>query len=179
MENLQQTSRRNFLSGSVKSAVLVGAGASFAGSFLDPVSAVAQNNDTTLKAKSALLGALSLQTSQLAVSRATHQEVKRFAKFEAAEQEVMGKILKEMGTVVPLSGTDEKAAVAKLQSLNGAGFDKAFMQAQVMTHQKLHEAVSAWMGASKDAHVKHVSSLALATITEHTERAKFIIAGLG
>lgn len=38
MEKLTENSRRNFLAKSLKGAILIGAGASFAGGLLDPVS---------------------------------------------------------------------------------------------------------------------------------------------
>ncbi|RFZ92894.1 DUF4142 domain-containing protein [Mucilaginibacter conchicola] len=66
-----------------------------------------------------------------------------------------------------------------MQGLNGAAFDKAFMQSQVDTHRKLHEAVSALNASTTDKHVKHVTSLALATITEHTERGQMLLSKLG
>jgi hypothetical protein len=49
-----------------------------------------------------MLGAASLQTSQLALNKAVNPQVKLFAKFEVAEQETMGMILKDMGTPVPV-----------------------------------------------------------------------------
>lgn len=179
METTNSNSRRGFLSRSLKGVVLVGAGATFAGSLLEPLAAAAQSSGAALQAKIAQLGTASLQTSQLALTKASNQEVKTFAKFEAAEQETMGKILKDMGTTVPAPSPEGKALLTKLQALSGAAFDKAFMQGQVETHQKLHTAVSSLNAAAKDAHVKHVTALALATITEHTERGQMLLNKLG
>ena len=179
MKNLETNSRRNFLSKSLKGAVIIGAGSTFAGGLLNPVAALAQTSDTALQAKIAILGTASLQTSQLALGKATDQQVKMFAKFEAAEQETMGKILKDMGTKVPAPSPEGIALLTRLQSLNGAAFDKAFMQGQVETHQKLHDVVSQLMNSTRDVHVKHVTGLALTTITEHTERGRILISQLG
>lgn len=178
MRNTTVNSRRDFLSKSVKGAVLVGAGATFAGSLLNPLIVSAQSGNAALQSQIAMLGTASLQTSQLALTKASNAQVKMFAKFEAAEQETMAKILKDMKTTVPAPSADAKALLTKLQSLSGAAFDKAFMQGQVETHQKLHTAVSALMNASSDLHVKHVTSLALTTITEHTERGKMLLTQL-
>jgi putative membrane protein len=175
MERKMENSRRNFLTNTLKGAVLVGAGATFAGSLLDPMSALAQTSPTALQATIAKLGTASLQTSQLALTKASNAQVKMFAKFEAAEQVTMGKILKDMGTAVPAPSPEGKAMLTKLSSLSGAAFDKAFMQGQVETHQKLHAAVSSLMNASSDLHVKHVTSLALTTIQEHTERGQILL----
>jgi putative membrane protein len=178
MENLHQNSRRNFLTTSIKGAAVVGAGA-FAANLFDPMTALAQTGPAALQAKVAVLGTASLQTSQLALTKATNPQVKLFAKFEAAEQETMGKFLKDMGTAVPALSPEGKALLAKLQSLSGSAFDKAFMQGQVETHQKLHQAVGALNAAGNDAHVKHVTALALTTITEHTERGQLLLSQLG
>jgi putative membrane protein len=178
MKTRNQNTRREFLSTSIKGAMVFGTGAVIGGSILSPIAALAQNADATLQAKVAMLGTASLQTSQLALSKALNAEVKMFAKFEAAEQETMGKILKDMSTAVPAPNEEGKALLSKLQGLNGATFDKAFIQSQVDTHQKLKEAVSALMNATADQHVKHVTSLALTTIQEHTERAQLLVGKL-
>jgi putative membrane protein len=179
MKEMTKTSRRSFLMKSVKGAVVIGAGASFAGAILNPVSALAQSSSKELQAKIAMLGTASLKTSQLALTKATNPQVKMFAKFEAAEQETMGKILKDMGTTVPEPSAEGKTLLSKLQALSGSAFDKAFMQGQVETHLKLHQAVSALHASGNDLHIKHVTSLALTTITEHTERGKFLLSQLG
>jgi putative membrane protein len=178
MENLTKNSRRNFLTKSLKGAVVIGAGVGFAGSLLDPISALAQSGSQDLQSQVAMLGTASLQTSQLALTKASDPQVKMFAKFEAAEQETMGKILQDMGTAVPAPSPEGKALLTKLQSLSGSAFDKAFMQGQVETHKKLHQTVSALNASGNDPHVKHVTSLALTTITEHTERGQMILSQL-
>jgi putative membrane protein len=176
MKNTNENSRREFLTKSVKGAAIIGAGATFMGSLLDPMASMAQGtSDASYRARIAALGTASLQTSKLALTKATNPQVKLFAKFEAAEQEVMGKILKDMGTTVPSPNPDGKELLANLQKLSGAAFDKAFMQGQVQTHQKLHTAVSTYMNASSNPNVKHITSLALTTITEHTERGQMIL----
>ncbi|WP_295767216.1 DUF4142 domain-containing protein [uncultured Mucilaginibacter sp.] len=179
MNNTTENSRRSFLAQSFKGAMMMGAGATFAGSLLQSSTVFAQTGAAALQSKIAMLGTASLQTSQLALTKASNAQVKLFAKFEAAEQETMGKILKDMKTTVPAPTPEVKAMLTKLQSLSGAAFDRAFMQGQVETHQKLHAAVSALNAASSDLHVKHVTSLALATITEHTERGKMLLSQLG
>jgi putative membrane protein len=175
MKNSTENNRRDFLSKTLKGALVIGAGATIGGGLLNPLSTLAQNADAALQAKIAILGTVSLQTSELALTKASNAEVKIFAKFEAAEQQVMGMILKDMGTVVPAPSEEGKAMLTKLQSLSGAAFDKAYMQGQVDTHKKLREAVSALMSSTSDKHVKHVTSLALATIQEHTERGTMLL----
>ncbi|RYE30071.1 MAG: DUF4142 domain-containing protein [Sphingobacteriaceae bacterium] len=172
-----ENSRRQFLTKSIKSAALLGTGATFIGTLIEPVAVMAQpgSSDASYRAKIAMLGTASLQTSQLALTKATNPQVKLFAKFEAAEQQTIGSILKDMGTPDTAPDAEGKALFAKLQGLSGSAFDKAFMQGQVQTHQKLHSVVTAYKNASKDMHVKHLTSLALATIEEHTERGQMLV----
>ena len=172
-----ENSRRLFLTKSIKGAALVGAGTTFIGTLIEPVAVMAQTNssDAVYRTKIAMLGTASLQTSQLALTKATNPQVKLFAKFEAAEQQTIGTILKDMGTPDVTSDAEGKALFTKLQGLSGSAFDKAFMQGQVQTHQKLHGAVTAYKNASKDMHVKHLTSLALATIEEHTQRGQMLV----
>ena len=171
-------SRRNFIATSLKGAAVVSVGAAAISTILNPLEALAQTSNAALQAQIAKLGTASLQTSQLALTKGTNPEVKMFAKFEAAEQATMGKILKDMGTPTPAPSPEGTALLNKLQALSGAAFDKAFMQGQVDTHQKLHTAVAA-LNAAGDIHVKHVTSLALATITEHTQRGQMLLSKLG
>jgi putative membrane protein len=180
MNNNNENSRRAFLSTTVKGALILGTGASALGALLQPASAFAQTggSEAGLKSKILALGTASLQTSKLALTKATNAQVKLFAKFEAAEQETIGTILKEMGTTAPAPDAEGQALLAKLQKLSGAAFDKAFMQGQVETHLKLKAAVTALKNASSNAQVKHVTSLALATIQEHTERGQMLLTQL-
>jgi len=175
MKTTKTNNRRDFLSTSLKTALFLSVGATIGSEALMPMAAMAQSADGPLRAKVAMLGTASLQTSQLALTKASNAEVKMFAKFEAAEQEVMGKILKDLGTTTPVPSEEGKAMLSKLQSLSGAEFDKAFMQGQVDTHKKLKDAVTALMNASSNLHVKNVTRLALATIQEHTERGQMLL----
>ena len=175
MENKDQSSRRSFLTNSIKSAVIIGAGTSLASTILNPLTALAQSPTLALQAKIAALGSTSLKSSKLALTKGKNAEVKMFAKFESTEQETVGKILTDMGTPVPVENKEGKDILAKLTTLNGSAFDKAFMQAQVDTHIKLKAAVSSLMTATADKHTKHITSLALVTIQEHIERGTLLL----
>lgn len=178
MKTVNQNTRRTFLSTSLKGAFIVSAGAALTNNLFSPIAALAQNADVQLQAKIATLGTISLQTSQLALTKAINADVKLFAKFEAAEQETMGKILKDLGTIVPAPSEEGKAMLSKLQSLSGSAFDIEFMKGQYDTHKKLKEAVSSLMSTTTSKDVKHVTSLALATIQEHTERSQMLLGKL-
>ncbi|GAA4904721.1 DUF4142 domain-containing protein [Mucilaginibacter defluvii] len=179
MKNNTYNTRRSFLSKSVKGAAILGTAATFFSSVLNPFAALADKADYADPAAARILalGTASLQTSQLALTKASNAQVKLFAKFEAAEQQTMGMILKEMG-VTATPDAEGKALLASLQKLSGAAFDKAFMQGQVTTHLKLKDAVTAYKNSSSDVHVKHLTSLALATIQEHTERGRLLLSQL-
>jgi len=175
----ESKSRREFLLTSVKSSLLVGAGVGVLGSLLKPFTAKAQTGgaDAQHRAKIGALGATSLQASKLALTKAANPKVKMFAKFEAAEQEAMGQILKDAGTV-PAPDAAGKEDIITLQKLSGAAFDKAFMTAQVKTHQKLNIAVTAYQASTGSPQIKHFANLALSTIKEHTERGQMLLSEL-
>ena len=177
MKNPVQESRRNFLATSVTGAAMLGAGAVLTGALATPFESLAQgkSSDAEYRNKIAAIGTTSLKTSQLALSKATNPLVKLFAKFEAAEQEAMGGILKDMGTAVPSPHPADPELLPKLQKLSGAAFDKAYIDGQVKGHENLKVAVSAYMHASNDINVKHITSLALTTINEHIERAQMLL----
>lgn len=87
----------------------------------------------------------------------------------------MGKILRDMGAAVPSPHPADPELMPKLTKLSGHAFDKAYMEGQVNGHIKLKEAVTAYNQASSNINVKHITSLALATINEHITRGEMLL----
>jgi len=84
------------------------------------------------------VGTFSLQTSELALTRATHPKVKEFAGFERNEQMAMAQVLTNMNnpTPVPLNAQNT-ALLQQLQAKSGKAFDVAYVQGQIAGHQEL------------------------------------------
>ncbi|QQL50467.1 DUF4142 domain-containing protein [Mucilaginibacter ginkgonis] len=180
MKNSIQESRRNFLATGIKGTAILGAGALFGGAAILPLQSLAQSSsDAEYRNKIAAIGTTSLQTSKLALTKASNPMVKMFAKFEAAEQEAMGGILKDMGTTVPSPKPADAELLPMLQRLNGKAFDKAYISGQIKGHQNLKMAVTAYHNATADINAKHITSLALATINEHIELTQDLLKRLG
>lgn len=129
------------------------------------------------------VGSLSLATSRLAVKMASADMVKLFAKFEVAEQETIADILKSMETdkaegalKVPTDAEVEtmldppaKEALATLKRLNGAGFDKAYVAAQLDGHKKLLAIQEDYLKIGQNREHLSVAKLARSMINEHID----------
>ena len=129
------------------------------------------------------VGSLSLATSRLAVEMATADMVKMFAKFEVAEQETIADILKSMemekaegALKVPTDAEVEamldpagKEALATLKGLNGAGFDKAYVAAQLDGHKKLLTIQEDYLKVGQNREHLSVAKLARGMINEHID----------
>jgi putative membrane protein len=136
MKNQTQNSRRQFLSHSLKGSLVLTGGLSGAAVLLESFTPAADaKSEAEFRMQLAPLGNLSLMTSLLALSKATDPKVKMFATFEAEEQKTMAKILAELKTPPPSTDAKGQAVMEKLKSASGAAFDRAFMQAQVDTHE--------------------------------------------
>jgi putative membrane protein len=129
------------------------------------------------------VGSLSLATSRLAMEMATGGMVKMFAKFEVAEQETIADILKSMeiesaegALKVPTDAEVEamldpagREALATLKGLNGAGFDKAYVAAQLDGHKKLLAIQEDYLKVGQNREHLIVAKLARGMINEHID----------
>ncbi len=130
-----------------------------------------------------MVGSLSLATSRLALEMTSADMVKLFAKFEVAEQETVADILKSMETdkaegalKVPTDAEVEamldppaKEALAMLKGLNGAGFDKAYIAAQLDGHKKLRVIQEDYLKVGRNREHLSVAKLARGMINEHID----------
>src|ERR1700743_3559763 len=74
---------------------------------------------------------LSLETSQIAVGKATNAMVREFAGFELTEAIAVTSVLKDLGTSMPMLDADAKMILEKVQSTpKGAEFDQYYITAQ-------------------------------------------------
>lgn len=187
MKNNIKSGRREFITKSVGSAILLGTAITPIAAMLQSFSTESSSgniSEAEFRTELAKLGTKSLLTAQVAQTKASNEKVKMFATFEAAEQKTIATILKEMGTPTPPPDAQAQAILTSLKAANGAAFDKAFMKAQVDTHEALRSLTSGFVNGAQTAtsptekHTRHLASLALATITEHTERAKKIVSEL-
>lgn len=132
------------------------------------------------------VGAFSLAISRLALDAATASRIKRFARFEVAEQETMADVLQSMKIVqgegrVPSDAELEamldqegKRTLALLKGLSGAGFDKAYIAAQRDGHKTLLAVQERYLTVGRNREHMSLAKLARGVVSEHMEQLKII-----
>jgi predicted outer membrane protein len=199
MKHLNEpTPRRNFLTNSVKGTVALSLGLpalatmlqSFtfsedeSGLWLQDGKPVA--NEAQFRAQLAMPVQMSMMSSQLAVAQASNQYAKQFAEFELNETKAMMSVMKDMGSPAPSMDAKSQAMLDKLKATTGPAFDKAYITAQVQTHEQLRAMTEGYLRNPAPAktntmemHVRHIATLALPTIKEHIALSKRISTELG
>ena len=118
----------------------------------------------------AMVGAVALQTSEIALEKARNAKVKEFAKFEQDEQTTIAEILKSMDPSMAKPMPDPKMAdmIGKMKAMQaGPAFDKAYVVAQIDGHQMLLKIQEDYIKVGKNvAHVA-VAKLARGMVKEH------------
>ncbi|MEZ2410645.1 DUF4142 domain-containing protein [Bosea sp. RCC_152_1] len=150
----------------------------FAQSSQSKPSAEAKHAADTLRA-----GALALETSRVAMKKASDAGVKRFAEFEAAEQETVGSVVKAASRLDPAAASPDDQGKAVLEALSGVGsgksFDAAYVKVQVDGHQKLLQIQEAYLANGKDALHRSIAALARGQIKEHLANLDLLQRQLG
>jgi putative membrane protein len=117
------------------------------------------------------LGALSRQTSEVALQRAQNLRVKQFAGFENAEQITMAQVLTSEESPQPPALTPENAAILQQvqQTQAGPAFDRQYVASQLQVHQALYRAQESFLqgAGTVSADPVHIAMLARTMIQEH------------
>jgi predicted outer membrane protein len=193
----ENTPRRTFLATSVKGTLALGVGMSGLASLLssftykDAEEAAWQNpgqitSEAQFRAAMAGPAQVSMMSSQMAVAQATNKNAKEFANFEFEETKTMMSIMKDMGTTPPAPDAKAQAMMNTLKTAKGAAFDKAYIKAQVDTHEQLRTLTEGYlrspMPAAQNAmekHGRHIAALSLVAIKEHLTLTRRILTELG
>ena len=117
-------------------------------------------------------GMVSLEGSKAALTKVTDPALKRFAEFEVAEQETVGKVVKAASkmseTTEPKLSNDAKAMIDKIKAMPaGKEFEDAYFKGQVDGHTTLLEIQNTYLGAGKDPTHRAIAMLAAGHIKEH------------
>jgi putative membrane protein len=114
-------------------------------------------------------GTLAKQTSQLALERSQNLKVKQFATFEIAEQTAVAQVLTNTGNPPPVTlDAEHQAMLTSLQSLTGAGFDRAYVQNQLAGHKELLAVQQGYLdNTNRSADGQHIAVLARMSIQQH------------
>lgn len=135
--------------------------------------------DTHFVKKAAEGGLAEVELGQLAVQKASSEQVKKFGQRMVDDHSKANDELKEVAskdhiTLPTQPDAKDKATKARLEKLSGAEFDKAYMSDMVKDHR--HD-VSEFARESKDAKNPDIKSFAqqtLPTLREHLKLAEQI-----
>jgi putative membrane protein len=152
------------------------AGAKMAG--VKPDKAALSKDDDMLIKEIAMGGAMQLELSKVAVTKASSEDVRIYAQAEVDEQTGLSAKLKEIatakGVALPEGPDDEtKKMVTKLQEKSGKDFDRAYLkEVGVEGHEKLKKTMTKVKAGATDGTLKVVADLALPLIETHLQAAQ-------
>ncbi|MBR0647134.1 DUF4142 domain-containing protein [Plastoroseomonas hellenica] len=115
-------------------------------------------------------GAFSMQTSELAKTRATSPALKQFAELESEEQRAVMQALQLVGVPVPGSAqlpAEKAEMLRRLQAANGAEFDRMYLAGQVSGHQELLQLHTATAQNGQTPGERAISTVAVPSIRSH------------
>lgn len=112
-----------------------------------------------------------------------HSAIKEFASRMVDDHSAANEKLKSLAETdkIPLQqGLDDehKQLRAKLEKLEGAAFDLAYISGQITDHQKTVQLLEWEIGSGQDADLQHFASDTLPTVLEHLRLARDIKAKL-
>jgi putative membrane protein len=116
------------------------------------------------------VGSVALETAKIAEDKAQNPWVKKFAKYEVAEQTTIADVLKSMGAVA--GKPDEKqSAMVKMANDAKAGpaFDQDFLAMQLDGHKELLKIQETYIDSGKNQDAVGLSKLARGQIKEHID----------
>ena len=118
-----------------------------------------------------------VSAGKLAASKAASAEVRKYGQHMVEEHSKMlaegGKVAKSKG-VTPPSELDKKhkSAAQKLEELQGAEFDRAYMEQMVKDHEDALKLAKEAASEAKDPEVKALAQKAMPHLRKHLEMAK-------
>ena len=128
-------------------------------------------------------GMSEVEAGKLASGKAQNPSVSRFAKMMVDEHSKTNERMKAVAgkANIPLPpgiDPDHKATLARLEGLSGAEFDLAYMQGQVIDHQKTVNILQWELSNGQDADLQRLAADALPSVLHHLERAQAIMGEL-
>jgi putative membrane protein len=122
-------------------------------------------------------GMAEVELGKLAADRAQNDEVKKFAQRMVDDHSKANDQLKQIaeskGIKIPTeTEAKQKALMQRLEKLQGAAFDRAYMNAMVNDHVKDVSEFKREANSGRDSQVKSFASSTLPTLEEHLQQAK-------
>ncbi len=128
-------------------------------------------------------GMAELDAAKQAGKLATGNAVKTFARQMADDHDRANDQLKDIAGKADLPwpkdvDPDHKAMLARLGKLSGAQFDRAYMESQLVDHQKTVQLLEWIITAGQDAQLRKYASDTLPTVLGHLQMAQSILGTL-
>jgi len=122
-------------------------------------------------------GLAEVELGKLAAERAQSDEVKKFAQRMVDDHTKANEQLKQIAESKSIKlptevETKDKALMQRLEKLNGAAFDRTYMNAMVNDHVKDVSEFKREANAGRDPQVKSFATSTLPTLEEHLQQAK-------
>jgi len=131
--------------------------------------------------KASRSGMEEVRLSKLAEERATNPEVRKFAQHmvkdhSRANKELMAVAEKTGYTLSKSMDAKHKALAEKLSRMEGAGFDRHYMRAQVQDHEEAVALFESYAQNGEDRELKAFAAKTLPTLQEHLRHAQDVAA---
>jgi putative membrane protein len=129
-------------------------------------------------------GAAEVEFAQLAERMSRNSDIKRFAQRMVREHQEANKriatIARNAG-LPPMQGLDpdHKAIFDRLSTLQGAAFDRAYIDSQIVDHQVMAQLLEYEIGSGQDPELKGLAAELLPAILEHLQTADAVLSTLG
>jgi putative membrane protein len=128
-------------------------------------------------------GTADVEFAQLAGRMSKGTSVKEFAQRMVRDHQDANK---RIGTLArnaglpPMQGLDpdHKAVHDRLSKLEGAAFDRAYVDSQIVDHQVMAQLLEYEIGSGQDKEVKGLATDLLPSILDHLQAAEAVLAGL-
>lgn len=143
------------------------------------------NYQDRLFARLATAGGLAeLDLGRLAADRATHAGTKQFAQRMVDDHQKANQALKSIAekSKMPLPAkpnAEHRKIRDDLAKLSGAEFDRAYLAAQVVEHQKTAQILAWEIGQGEDAEMQRFAAATLPTVLDHLQMARGLASELG
>ncbi|HKV78179.1 MAG TPA: DUF4142 domain-containing protein [Candidatus Sulfotelmatobacter sp.] len=160
-------------------AMTLAAGAQEGKSMSSKESAGTTTTDTAFVKKAARGGLAEVELGQLAVQKASSEEVKKFGQRMVDDHSKANDQLKQVAAQEHIDlpqapSAKDKATKARLEKLSGEQFDKAYMSDMVKDHQKDVAEFEHESKTAKDPTVKSFAQQTLPTLRQHLKEAEKI-----
>lgn len=122
-----------------------------------------------------------IELGKLADARAGHAGVKAFGRMVVQDHtstaNKLAGLAKQAGVAMPNEpDPEQKATRTRLEGLRGAAFDAAYLQSQLVDHQKTAQLLQWEIGAGQEASLQRLAVDALPIVLEHLQQVQALIA---